>query len=100
MINRVNNIIHIIQFTFETQINNIINFSDFAIIITHDKFIFSIHRKSTQTGVIIPNDSSHPYSQKISYFNSILYRLKVSIRTYFLEKSNDKNEYNIIVTGI
>ena len=76
MVNNLNRVNKNIQFTLETQIDNKINFLDLTIHISNNKFNFNIHSKPTQTCTIIPNDSIHQFSQKISYFNSILYRLE------------------------
>ena len=81
-----------IQFTLEIQINNKLNFLDLTVSIINNKFDFSIYRKPTQTDAIIPHDSNHPYSQKISFFNSIFYRLE----RIPLNKTNYEHELNII----
>lgn len=66
-----------VQFAFETQIDNSINFIDLTINrIVNDEFKFNIYRKSTQPRTINPNDSNHSFLQKCSYLNSLLYRLK------------------------
>lgn len=64
------------QITLETQINNILNFLDLTVNIDNNKFEYSIYRKPTLTKTIIRHDSNHPYFQKGSSFNSILYRLE------------------------
>jgi hypothetical protein len=56
-----------IQFTFEKQINNKLNFFDLTISIINKKLEYSIYRKPKQTDDIIPHDSNHSYSQK-KYF--------------------------------
>jgi hypothetical protein len=38
---------------------------------------FSIYRKPTKTGIIIPNSSCHPYAHKISVINYLLNRLHI-----------------------
>lgn len=52
----------------------------------------NIYRKQTQTDPIIPNGSTHPFSQKVSYFNFLLCRFE----RIPLKKRYYENELNII----
>jgi hypothetical protein len=80
-----------------------INFLDLTTIHRKDRNLqFSMCKNSTQTDIIIPNSSCHPYEHKVSGINYLLHRL----HTYSVpEKANDterntirniphNNEYN------
>jgi hypothetical protein len=48
-----------LKFTTEKELHEPINFLDLTI-------QFSIYRKPTQTDIMIPNSSCHPYEHKLS----------------------------------
>lgn len=76
-LNFINNINNNIKFTLETEINHNINFLDLSLtkdIVNHN-IIFDIYRKNTFTDTIIPNDSLHFHSHKISAFNNYIHRM-------------------------
>jgi hypothetical protein len=54
---------------------------------------FEIYRKPTQTDIIIPNDSCHPYEHKISAINYLINR----VNTYSITKEG--NSQNKKYTG-
>jgi len=58
------------------QLNNKMNFLDFAITTINNKFEFNIYKKLTQTYSIIPYNSNYVLTQKIAFFYSVFYRLK------------------------
>jgi hypothetical protein len=64
-----------IKFTMEVESQHKINFLDLTISHSSNKHEFSIFRKPTQTDNIIPNNSTHPWSHKLSVFHSWLWRL-------------------------
>lgn len=66
---KVNNAI--IQFTFEMQIDNKINFLDFSINICNKKFNFNIYKKPTQTDNNPKYDSTVNFQKK--FLTSFLY---------------------------
>jgi hypothetical protein len=55
-----------IKFIIEKELHESISFLDLTIHREEGKFLFSIYRKPTQTGIIIPNDSCHPHEHKTS----------------------------------
>jgi hypothetical protein len=57
-----------------------------------NKLKFSIYRKPTQTDIIIPNDSCHPYEHKWSGINYLLNRL----HTYPITEEAKDTEVNTI----
>lgn len=76
MDNYLNKINTNIQFTLEIQLNNKINLLNLIVSIYNNKFEFNIYRRPPQTDTIIPYDSNHPYTQNISFFNLMFYRLE------------------------
>lgn len=88
----------IIQFTFETQIDNGTNFLDLIINRIHnDVFNINIYRKPTQTYTIISNDYNHQFSKEVSYFNSLFYRLeRIPLNEFnYVNKLNITNDVGI-----
>lgn len=78
MVNCLDKIIMNIQFTLKTQIHNKCDILDVTVTVINNKFDFGIHREPTQSD---PQDSNHPYTQKISNFDLVFYRLE-RIRLY------------------
>jgi hypothetical protein len=64
-----------IKFTIEKELHESINFLDLAIHRKDRNLQFTIYRKLTQTDIIIPNSSCHPYEHKLSGINYLLNRL-------------------------
>jgi hypothetical protein len=64
-----------INFTIEKEEHNCINFLDLTIHRKKTKLEFAIYRKHTQTDIIIPNDSCHPYEHEIASINYLTNRL-------------------------
>ncbi len=64
-----------IQFTMEKENDGFIPFLDLKIIRDTGNIKFDINRKATSTQQYIPINSSHPWSQKMASFNSMLHRL-------------------------
>jgi hypothetical protein len=52
------------------------------------KLEFAIYRKHTQTDVIIPNDSCHPYEHKILSINYLIHRVHTCLITEEARKRN------------
>jgi len=71
----INNIHKNIKFTLEIDMNHSINFLDLKITIENNRHVFGIFRKPTFTDTIIPSNSRHDISQKMSYFHSVINRL-------------------------
>jgi hypothetical protein len=63
-----------IKFTMEKENNGFSPFLDLKIRNT-GSIKFDIYRKATSTQQYIPINSSHPWSQKMASFNSMLHRL-------------------------
>ena len=91
-LNYINSIHTNIKFTLEIKQNNSINFLDLTITKQNNKHDFSIFHKPSYTDITIHNKSSHPYTHKISAFNSFIHRL-LNIP---LSKENFNKELNII----
>lgn len=70
----LNSISKNIKFTIEKQFNEI-NFLDLTIMRQLQKHSFKIYRKPTQSDLIIPKDSNHPWTQKMASFRSLINRL-------------------------
>jgi len=87
-----NNAIPTMTFSIEKELDNSINFLDITIHMSVENFSFSIYRKPTTTGTIIPNDSCHPQEQKHA---AILYMLD-RMNNYQLNKSSKEQECNTI----
>jgi hypothetical protein len=81
-----------INFTIEKEQYESINFLDLTIHRQTNKLQFSIYRKPTQTDIIIPNDSCHPYEHKLSGINYLLNRL----HTYPITEEAKDAEVNTI----
>lgn len=81
-----------IKFTLETEQNNSINFLDLTITKVNNKHEFSIFHKPSHTDITIHNSSSHPYTHKVSAYNSFIHRL-INIP---LSEENYNKELNII----
>ena len=89
------NILHPnIKFTYELENNNSLPFLDLNVIKTRKSLSFEIYRKNTTTDHIIPYDSCHPLSQKLSAFHSYFYRL-FSVP---LSNSSFNKEFKTIMT--
>ena len=70
----INNISINLNFTLEKEKDNKLNFLDLTLIKKNNRLEFNIFRKPTNTDLIIPYDSSHHISQKLSTFQSLYYR--------------------------
>lgn len=81
-----------IKFTYEIESNNSLPYLDLLISRSNNAFEFQIYRKPTYTDCVIPFNSNHPYSHKVSSFRSLLHRL-CSIP---MSRDNFNNEFNII----
>jgi hypothetical protein len=64
-----------INFTIEKEEHESINFLDLVIHRNDKNLEFEISRKPTQTDIIIPNSSCHPYEHKLSGINYLVNRL-------------------------
>ena len=74
-----------IKFKHEIENNNAINLLDITFTKTNEEIKTGIYRKPTQTDLVIPYDSNHPYSYKLAAFRSMVFRL--------LNYKLDKTEY-------
>lgn len=81
-----------IKFTTEKEQHNSIHFLDHTIHQKRTKLQITIYRKSTQTGIVIPNDSCHPHEHKMSSVNYLMNRML----TYPVTKEAKEKELNII----
>jgi hypothetical protein len=81
-----------IKFTIRKGLREDINFLNLTIHRKDKKLKFSTYRKPTQTDVIIPNSSCHPYEHKLSGINCILNQL----HTYAITKIAKQTEINTI----
>lgn len=89
----LNNIHNSIKFKMELEDNNCLNFLDVKITkVNNSNYEFGIYRKPTQTDLVIPKNSNHPYQYKLSAFRSMIYRLL----TYNLCSREFEKEKNII----
>jgi hypothetical protein len=59
-----------LKFVIEKEQHNSINFLDLTIHRKKTKLEFAIYRQHTQTNIIIPNDSCHPYECKLPSTNA------------------------------
>jgi hypothetical protein len=91
-LNHINKVHKTIKFKLEVEKDNIINFLDVKVIKKGSKLEFGVHRKPTQTDLIIPKDSNHPMSYKMASFRSLVYRLL----THNLSHSEFLKEKNTI----
>jgi hypothetical protein len=74
-LNDFNNIQPSIKFTIEKEKHIKIIYLDITIHRRNNQFEFSIYRKPTQTDIIIPNSSCHPYEHKLSGIRYLVNRL-------------------------
>jgi hypothetical protein len=81
-----------LQFTSETEIENIINYLDISIHRTDSDLTFHIYRKPTFTDTIIPYDSCHPIQHKHAAIRFLYNRL----HTYDLDEDAKSKELNTI----
>jgi hypothetical protein len=82
-----------IKFTIEREVHNSINFLNHSIQCRDKGLEFAIYyRISTQTDIIISNDSCHPHEHKISGIKYLANRLN----TYPVSKEVEETELNII----
>lgn len=77
----------------ELEQESSINFLDLTISRINNKHEFSIFHKPSHTDITIHNTSTHPYSHKISAYNSFIHRL---INNIPLSEENYRKELNII----
>ena len=90
IINEINNIHNKLKFTIEEEHDNKLNYLDVTISKSNNKFTYSIYRKPTQTDLIIPNKSIHPYQHKMAAFYSMLHRmLKIPMNS--IEQNKERN---------
>ncbi|KAK4877055.1 hypothetical protein RN001_009561 [Aquatica leii] len=74
-LNFLNSIHSRIKFTVEIPLDNSLPFLDLLISIGNDNFIFDIYRKPTTTNQVLPFDSNHPLSHKLTSFYYFFNRL-------------------------
>ena len=74
-LNYINNLHQNIKFTIEIEQDHSINFLDLTISIKNNKHDFKIFHKPSYTDITIHNTSNHPFSHKISAYNSFVHRL-------------------------
>ena len=91
-VSELNNIHKNIKFTYELEINNSLPFLDIKVYRSLNSFTYEIYHKNTATDHVIPYDSNHPPSHKLSAFRSFFHRL-FSIP---LSELNFEKELNII----
>lgn len=92
-LNHINSLSPTIKFTVEHENNRSLNFLDLTITRLESSLEFNIFRKPTFTDTLIPYSSSHPLSQKLASFHSMIFRLlKVPLST-----SNYEKELNTIL---
>jgi hypothetical protein len=87
-LNEFNNIQPSIKFTIKKEQHEKINYSDNTIHCKDKRLEFSIYRKPTQTDIIIPDSSCHPYKHKVSDIKYLLYQLY----TYPITKKSKQTE--------
>lgn len=87
----LNSLSNKIKFTIEVQPEKI-NFLDLTISKEKEKHNFKIFRKETQTDLIIPSKSNHPWQQKMTALHALINRL---IRIP-MNEIDYKEEINII----
>jgi len=71
----LNSIHETIKFKLETENNHEIHFLDVKVIKNGETVRFGIYHKPTQTDLVIPKDSNHPYAYKMSAFRAMINRL-------------------------
>jgi hypothetical protein len=76
----------------ELETDSTLNFLDVKICRSDGGFEFGIYRKPTQTDLVIPMESNHPYQYKMAAFRSMVYRLL----TYQLSSQEYNKEVLII----
>lgn len=97
--NRVNDIVHDfnnlhnkLNFTYEKEETQTLNYLDICLRRRNNKIEFSIYRKNTFTDTVIHKNSNHPYKQKIAAFNNMIHRM-LNIP---MNKDNYNKELNTI----
>jgi hypothetical protein len=101
-LDKINKLQPFIKFTTEKELHKSINFLDLTINRKDRNLQFAIYRKPTQTDIIIPNSSCHPYEHKLSGINYLLNRLhtyQITEKAKYTERNAIKNmlrnnEYN------
>jgi hypothetical protein len=73
-LNEFSNLQPFIKFTIEKELHKIINFLDLTMQCKDKKLEFSVYRKPTQTNIIIPSRSCHPYEHELSGVSCLLNR--------------------------
>jgi hypothetical protein len=71
-----------------------INYLDITIQCKEKSLEFSIYKNPTQTDIMIPNSSCHPYQHKLSGIKYLLNRL----HTYPITKKSKQTDKNTIKT--
>jgi len=92
ILNHLNKLHPSIKFKMEVEENNVINFLDVKVIKAGNCLEFGIYRKPTQTDLVIPFQSNHPFQYKMAAFRSMVYRLL----TYQLSSSEYDKEVKVI----
>ena len=92
VLEQFNNLTTNLNFTIEKEHNNTISFLDITIHRRPRKFDFAVYRKPTVTDHIIPNDSCHPPSHKLSAIGFLTNRLN----TYPISKHSKEIESKTI----
>jgi hypothetical protein len=82
------------KFTIEKEQHESINFLDLTIHRKDKNLQFSKYRKPTNTDIIIPNSSCHPYEHKLSGINYLLlnrHKYKITEKAKNAEKNAIRN---------
>jgi Reverse transcriptase (RNA-dependent DNA polymerase) len=78
-----------LQFTVETEKNNLINFLDMTLIHDHDKITTNFYRKSTSSDRILNYLSKHPFHMRYNTAISFARRVKILSDPCFLRSNAD-----------
>jgi hypothetical protein len=80
-----------INFTLEKEQQESINFLDISIYRKHNNLQFTIYRKPTQTNIIIPKSSCHPFEHKMSGINYLVNRINIPNNK---RRKTNRNKYH------
>lgn len=106
-LNYINSVNPRIQFTFEMEMDNRLDYLDLTIIRSADRIEFDVFRKPSATDITLAHDSLHPPGHKAAAYYALLYRaltfpltikrLKIELNTIFqIARSNGFNEKFVI----
>jgi hypothetical protein len=88
-LHQFNNLTPKLKFTIEKETDRKLHFLDITITRGIEKFTIDVHRKSTYTDIIIPEDSCHPKEQKMAAIRYFYNRMnKYHLSPENLEKEN------------